>query len=238
MDPLSAGLAFAVVAVGALLQGSVGFGLALVAAPLLVLLDPLFVPGPLLLAALVLALLMSYRERREVDLGMLRWAVVGRIAGGSAAAYLLASLPKEPLALLFAGLVLLGVLLSLSGLSVEPTDRSLLGASVLSGFMGTITAIGGPPMAMLYQNSPGPKLRGMLSSFFVAGTIISLSLLTAVGKFGLREARAGLLLVPGILAGFAVSAFVAPHLDKRAVRPLVLFVSAASAFAVIIRTLL
>ncbi len=141
---MSAALAIAVVAVGALLQGTVGFGLALVAAPLLVLLDPLYVPGPLLMAALVLALLMSYRERREVDLGMLRWAVVGRIAGGSAAAYLLASLPKEPLALLFAGLVLLGVALTLFFLDRDgyKLGRNFYLAALLCGMTAAIKVIG------------------------------------------------------------------------------------------------
>lgn len=42
-----------VVALGALVQGAVGYGMALVAAPLLVLFDPALVPVPLILLATV-----------------------------------------------------------------------------------------------------------------------------------------------------------------------------------------
>jgi hypothetical protein len=48
--------AWAVVAVGAALQGAVGFGLGVIGAPLLVLIAPGLVPGPLLLVAFVLTL--------------------------------------------------------------------------------------------------------------------------------------------------------------------------------------
>ena len=47
-------LAISVVTIGSVIQGSVGFGLGPLAVPLLVLLDPIFVPGPLILAALLL----------------------------------------------------------------------------------------------------------------------------------------------------------------------------------------
>ena len=59
-------MVFGISAAGAILQGSVGFGLGLIGVPLLVLIDPVFVPGPLLLAAFLLNLLMSHREHTLV----------------------------------------------------------------------------------------------------------------------------------------------------------------------------
>ncbi len=230
-------LALAVVFVGSLVQGCIGFGLALVAAPVLMLIDPLFVPAPLLLAAFVLTLMMSLRERREVVLSALSWAVAGRIFGSAAAALLVARLPADQLALLFGVLVLLGVALSGLGLSVTPTNRSLLAASVLSGLMGTITAAGGPPMALLYQRASGPQLRGMLSAFFLTGTIISLAMLRAAGRFGPEELKAGLLLSPAALLGFMASGRLRSWVDGKTLRPAVLTFSAVSAAVVIIRAL-
>ena len=61
-------------ALGAMLQGSIGFGLNVVGAPLLVLIDTRFVPGPTLVAALVLTLLVGVRERGPST---------GRASGGS-----------------------------------------------------------------------------------------------------------------------------------------------------------
>ncbi|BCW97590.1 MAG: permease [Armatimonadota bacterium] len=231
-------IAFAVVFAGALVQGCIGFGLALVAAPVLMLVDPFYVPAPLLLAAFVLTLMMSVRERKQVVWSALTWAVAGRIAGSAAAAALVATLPEKHLALLFGILVLLGVALSSLGLTVTPTNRTLLGASVLSGLIGTITAAGGPPMALLYQRASGPQLRGMLSAFFLTGTIISLAMLRAAGRFGGNELKAGLLLAPAAMLGFLVSGRLRRWVDGKALRPLVLTFSGVSALAVIIRSLM
>lgn len=231
-------LAVGIAAAGALVQGSVGFGLALVAAPVLLLLDPAFVPGPLLVAAFTLTILISLRERRELDFGMLRLAVVGRIAGSAAAAWLLAVLAPDPLAVLFGVLLLLAVAVSLLGVHVEPRTGTILGASTISGFMGTLTAVGGPPMALLYQKSHGPRLRGMLSAYFVVGSLISIGILALAGQFGVRELLYGLVLIPGIALGFMLSQFLTPVLDRRALRPAVLAISGMSAVAVIIRAIL
>ncbi len=56
--------AFIVVAVGAAVQGSLGLGYPLIAAPFLILIDPLLVPGPVLINALVLVVLITIRDRR------------------------------------------------------------------------------------------------------------------------------------------------------------------------------
>ena len=57
------------VAAGAVIQGSIGFGYALVAVPAMVLLLPWAVPVTPLFLALPMTLLMSAREWRSIDLG-------------------------------------------------------------------------------------------------------------------------------------------------------------------------
>ena len=44
--------------------------------------------------------------------------------------------------------------------------------------MGSITSIGGPPMALVYQHRTGPELRATLALFFVFGSSLSILLLT------------------------------------------------------------
>jgi len=50
-----------VVAVGAMIQGSLGFGLGLVSAPALALIDATFIPGPLLLVGVAVMLTVFFR---------------------------------------------------------------------------------------------------------------------------------------------------------------------------------
>jgi len=231
-------LAGAVVAVGALLQGSVGFGLGMFSVPFLVLIDTRFVPGPLLCSSVALTLLLTQREWHAVRVAELKWAIVGRVFGIGAAVAALLVVPERQIGLLFGVLVLAAVLLSASGLRVRVTARSLMGAGVLSGFMGTAVSIGGPPMALLYQHESGSRIRGNLSAFFVVGVSMSLVGLHLVGMFGLREFLIALSLLPGVLLGYAASRYTAGILDRGYIRTGVLWVSAASALAVLIRELL
>tara|TARA_B100001105_G_C22368054_1_gene433600 strand:- start:1042 stop:1461 length:420 start_codon:yes stop_codon:yes gene_type:complete len=139
---------------------------------------------------------------------------------------------------MFGSLILFAVLLSASGLQLPPTPKSLIGAGTLSGFMGTTSSIGGPPMALLYQGTEGIRLRGTLAVFFTIGVVISLVALAAVGRFGLRELSLGLLLQPGILAGFFLSSRMAGILDHGYTRQAVLSVAGVLGTVVIIRQLL
>ena len=175
------------VLLGATLQGSVGFGLGFVGAPLLMLINPAFIPGPLLFTAVILTVLLAHRERHSIVFAEIRWAVAGRLVGVAAAAAVVASISAADLALMLGIMVLALVALSLSGLHFEPRRGSLLVAGTISGFGGTIASVGAPPMAIVYQSATGPRIRGTLSAFFVVGSVMSLTALLLVGQFGLAE---------------------------------------------------
>ncbi len=225
------------VTIGATLQGSVGFGLGLFSVPLLVLIDPRFVPGPLLFSSIALTVLLTHRERAAVLFKDIKWAVGGRLLGIVAAAAALELVPGRQIGILFGILVLAAVGLSASGWRLAVTPKSLFGAGILSGFMGTAVSIGGPPMALLYQHETGARIRGTLSAFFLIGVSLSLVGLHVIGRFGWAEVLIALSLVPGILLGFAVSRRLTHVLDRGHVRRAVLVVSAASALAVLVRQL-
>ena len=238
LTPIKLLAACAAVTIGSALQGSVGLGLGLVAAPILALIDPMLVPGPILFCGLALTILMSYRERQAMDVSGLKWGVVGRFLGTLIAIVVLTNVPKKEMTLAFGVLVLFAVALSASGLHVNPTMWTLLSAGALSGFMGTTSNTGGPPIALLYQNAPGARLRATISGFFVLGTIMSLLALMTVGRFGRYEFWSALALLPGVLIGFMLSARTLPILDRGYTRAAILALSAVSGAIVILRELL
>lgn len=234
-DILLANLA---VCLGATLQGSIGFGLGFVGAPLLMLISPSFIPGPLLSTGLVLTLLLAHRDRRSIDFGEIRWAVAGRLFGVVIAAVVIASMSTDGLALMLGVLVLFLVGISLSGLHFEPTKGSLVVAGTVSGFAGTIASVGAPPMAIVYQNAKGPRIRGTLSAFFVIGVLMSLAALILVGRYGIAEVSIALRLLPGLLLGFVLSRRLAVVLDRGYTRRVVLGFSAVGGMLLVLRELL
>jgi uncharacterized membrane protein YfcA len=238
LTPLELVAAAGAAALGAVVQGSVGFGLSLVTVPLLFLIDPSFVPGPVLCVAIVLTLLLSHRERRSIDFHGVAWVLAGRIPGTVFGAAALVVLPTDVLSVLFGVLVLLAVAFSSLRVRGEPKRRSLTGVGLLSGFMGTTAALGGPPVALLLQNLPGARLRGTLSGIFLVGASVSLAALVVVGHFGRQELTLALALLPGALAGFAFSGLTAPILDRGYTRPVVLVLASAAALVAIGRQVL
>jgi len=236
-DILSGLMAFGISVSGAVLQGSVGFGLGLIGVPLLVLIDPVFVPGPLLLGAFLLNLLISYREQTAIDFKGVKWAIPGRIFGAILGALMLSLVPKGHLSLLFGVMVLLAVGITFAGLDFPPTSRNVLVAGTFSGFMGTTSAIGGAPMALVFQKQKGSRIRGNLSVIFAIGTVISMASLLIIGRFGIREVQAASVLFPGIIVGFFLSRHTARILDRGFIRAAVLITAALSGMLVVLKNL-
>jgi uncharacterized membrane protein YfcA len=225
-------------AIAACVQGTIGFGLALTSAPLLALLDPAFVPGPLLVASLPLALASLARERRQADVRGVVTAFAGRVPGTAVGALAVAALPLVFLHVSIALLVLLGVVVSLRAPRFYPTRRVLLVAGGISGVTGTIAAIGGPPIALVYQHATGPRLRATMALYFALGTVLSVAALWLTGSFGSHEVGLSAILVPGTAVGFLASGPVLRVVDAGRLRPVVLGAAALSAVVLLVTALL
>jgi len=236
-SPVQVAWALLVVFVAALVQGSVGMGLGLVSVPFLLMIDPVFVPGPVLASGIVLNVLMVWRERQAMAPSSVTWGVAGRAIGTVVTSVTLAQLPQDQTTAAISVSILVAVGLSLSGLHIEPTAWALLGAGTVSGVVGTLASVGGPPMALLLQKRSGPELRATMGGFFIFGTLISLAGLAYAGRFGAAEAQASLLFLPAIVVGYLASGPLASVLDRGHTRTGVLLVSAASAAVLLARTL-
>src|SRR5690606_623086 len=100
-------LALVIMGFGTAVQAAPGFGLALVAAPLLHLIHPVFVPGPVILCVWTLSLWVFWQERHAVDWRQLPLVVSGRLAGALLAAAVLGLASPRLFDLVFGALVLL-----------------------------------------------------------------------------------------------------------------------------------
>jgi uncharacterized membrane protein YfcA len=222
-------LAGLVVAAGALVQGAVGFGLALVAAPLLAIIDPALVPVPLLLVTGAHAVLTLLREHSDTDWSGVGWALVGRLPGIALGVLAVATLPPRAFLAAVAVTVLACALLSTVAWRPRPAPLTLLAAGLVSGVSGTAASIGGPPVALLYQDQAGPRVRATLAAYFTAGTVLSLAGLLVGGQVDGAHLVDSVALLPFMVAGFLLSGPTRRLLDRGWVRPAVLAVSITGA---------
>ena len=99
MSVIALVLVTVLVAGAACVQGAAGFGMALLAAPLLTLVDRSFAPAPLVLAVLPLSVLVAQRDWAHLDRRGLAWAIGGRLPGVVLGAVAAAALSEHTLAL-------------------------------------------------------------------------------------------------------------------------------------------
>lgn len=233
--------AYSVIAVTILfascLQASIGFGMGMLAAPVVALFDPSLIPGTLIMLASLVTLMVVIRERTAIDVRGTGWALVGRVPGTVAGALLLAAMPERALALAIAGVVLAGVLVTSLGWAPTPRRRNLVLAGATSGVLGTATSIGGPPMALVWQRSTGAELRGTMSGFFLIGSVLSIGILSVTGSIDAETWRWFAFLIPATVVGYALSRWANRLLNPQRQRWTAIAVSSAGACVLVVQQL-
>ncbi len=211
-------LAMAAIFAGSFVQTSIGFGLGIVAAPLIIHISPDYVPVPIIIIALLLSLLVTLKNRSGIEIGGLKTAMLGRIPGAILGAIALTYISASVLSLWLGITVLLSLGVNLLPFRIQPTPRRMGIAGFISGFMGTTSSIGGPPMAILLQHQEANQFRGNLSAFFLFSSFISLVFQYAVGYLNWNHIMISIPLVLPTLLGFWLGAVCAPHISKNWVR--------------------
>jgi hypothetical protein len=107
--------------------------------------------------------------------------------------------------LLFGSLLLVAVVISLSRLRPRMSRISLVVGGTLSGLMGTITAVGAPPMGLVFQDQDIKMARPTLNAFFAVGGVVSIFALWYSGRFSLQHVTMVLYLSPAVVTGLFIA---------------------------------
>ena len=233
LSGLEYAIALAAVAIGAIVQGSIGFGLNLLSAPVIAILNPHALPATLVLLALPLSATVSLRERHAIDMRPLRWMVAGALPGTVLGAVIVRVASGAELSVIVGAVAMVGVVLSV----VTPPIHVDVGSATTAGFVsqtfGTAASVGGPPVALLYQHHGGPIVRSTLGAFFATTGVLSLIGLAAVGKVASWQLLLAVALVPAMATGFWLSRHLHGHVDRGVLRPAILVMSALAGAAAI-----
>lgn len=230
-------LCIAIAAAGSAVQASTGLGFGLLSSPILAIVDTDFVPGAVIIAILPLSAAVAIECIADVDRRGAALALIGRVPGVIAGAALAASISQRSLAIGLAVAVLVAVALSFRLPRFRVRPGVLVAAGAVSGFMGTATGVGGPPMALVYQRSDARTVRATLAVFFGLGSLLSLAALAIAGDLHARQFRLELLLVPGVIVGIVSSRWMRRWVDGPRFRPALLTICAVSAVVLLAKQL-
>ena len=210
-------LCFFTIFLGAIIQSSVGFGFGISAA-ILILFDPRLVPGTILVMGTFLATTNAIISFKNIYTKDLIVSLSGRILGSLISLpLLLLTFGKESFLIIFAIILIIAVYFSAKKFNIVANAKNVFLASTISGFMGTITGIGGPPMGIVYQNSKSVNVSATLNAFFSIGAFISVIMLMYTGIIHKIDFYKALMLLPAVILGISVSklSFIKNYIDNR-----------------------
>ena len=231
-------LAACAAAAGAVVQGVIGFGYALVIVPALLFAAPSTVPATPLLLALPMVLWMAVRERTAIDRGGVARLAGGRVPGTVLGAAVIAGTSVDAVTLIVGVGLLVTVALSAVQAEVSASGPTQVAAGALSGFLGTVASLGGPIMGLALQSWPGPALRSTLATTFALGAVMSLAALAVAGAVDREALLLAALLWPATFAGLWFGRPLARRLDGSRLRVAVLAFAGLGGVAALVRVLL
>lgn len=230
-------LVFGALFAGAVLQGTLGFGMVLLAFPALVIIEPELLPQTTLIVAMPMIFGLAIRNRGNADWGEIGMITLGRVPGIVAAVVIVDQISARTLSLGAGVTVLLAVAASLWAPALPRTKPILLMVGAVSSLFGTAVSIGGPALGLVYQHEEGPAFRGTLTKLMLSGAPLSFAALAVAGQVSSTDVRTGLALIPASVAGSYSARFVIPWFDER-LRPIVLGVCALAAVIAMARVAL
>lgn len=202
-----------------------GFGFALIATPLLAMVLPLKTVIVLVLViTLVLRFTTMYRTRRDFHWGTVATTTLGCILGMVPGSLVLKYIGARELQLFLSVVLLLATLL----MSLEYTLKiknvlwGRLGAGFLSGFFGSATSVGGPPLVLYFLNEHTEKTLMRANMIWIFGLSSTFTLLVYYLVGNIADVDHWEVLLPmlpavfvGIFLGEKFFHILNPHLFRR-----------------------
>ncbi|WP_207232083.1 sulfite exporter TauE/SafE family protein [Corallincola spongiicola] len=208
---------------GCWLQSALGFGLAIVAAPIIVLIKPEWVPVMLTVVALPLSAMNVWQLRHHIQLRMMAVPIVARVPGTVIGVWLLMTLNVQWLQISVATAVLMAVVISFWGRKFEVTRGRLAWAGLVSGVMGSTTAVGGPPLALVMQHGEPYRIRANLSLYFMCSCLLSLAGYSVGGILNSELLWQSLSFVPISVLGLMLGTRSRGYIDGGRFRPILMW---------------
>ena len=233
-------IALFMVWLGATVMGSVGFGMGLVASPVLLLLvEPQMVVVVVNAEIGLLTLMVLVRNWRHVDLKAAIWMSVGGVAAAPIGVLVLGSAGPGVLRIAVGLVVLALACLMVFDIPLPGVRRRAAGPvfGFLSSLSVTALSIGGP-LAAMYAIAQGwaPRtVRASLALYFLAYEITAFALYALTGLIDRGTLANVAVLAPGLIAGFGLGAFLATRMDQQAFRRLAMAVIIVGSFVLLAR---
>ena len=195
---------------GSILQMATGVTAGMIIVPFLAMISYTLIPAPIAFASLALTIMMSYKGRKHIDTKNMLQISLGMLAGILLSIFILKNIEFEHLGLVFGIFILISVFISIKIKSFKLNTGINYSGGFIAGIMGSMAAVGGQILALLFQNHPLESLKSTLAFLYTLFSIVMLLLFYIFGEFSGIQFLSGIYMMPGFIIGF----FLAPVFSK------------------------
>ena len=238
LEPLEILVAVAFMSVGATVQASTGLGAALIAGPALIAIDPSYLPGPTIVATLILTTRHLLMDGRHADRATVTRAYLGVPIGLALGLTILAVADETAMRTVIGSVIVVAAALLLLGVQLEWSARSDVVGGGAYALSLIAAGIPGPAAAVAFNDLPPSNYRGTIGFLGVPVGVASVALLAVAGEYGAHELRLTVWLLPGIAIGLLAGRHVRPFVDTAWFRPAVLWLALIGGAVVVLREVL
>ncbi|RGS73536.1 sulfite exporter TauE/SafE family protein [Mitsuokella sp. AF21-1AC] len=210
------------IGVAAFMQGITGFGLVIIAAPLLMLFyDPRETVLMMFVVGLITSIVQTFLVWKDARYKLIGAILVGYIVAQPFGFWIFAHFSANQLKLLVSTVILVSLLLmQFTHHEFSLCRRNSILMGILAGLCGVTTGMAGPPLILYfaYTKMTPAELRGTSVVFFLISGIISIGFFLFQGVSMYSAAVESIYLIPalviGLLLGHAVIRFVSVKLFR------------------------
>lgn len=226
----------------AFLQSITGFGLVIVAAPLLMFFyDPKLVIPVMILLATCGNIAQTILLHRECQWRIIGYLLLGAVLGQPLGYEIYAAIPAHYLKILISVVVLISLaIMQLRKQEIPLRSRNTMLTGIATGIMAMTTGMAGPPVAMYLASTAltARELRATTIGFFFFSNLISLTTFTLGGVNLAPALHEFIYLVPGLAGGILLGQltfrFFPVHIIKRIIFTLLYFTCFYTIYRVLI----
>jgi len=221
---------------GSILQMATGVTAGMIIVPFLAMISYTLIPAPIAFASLALTIMMSYKGRKHIDTNNMLQISLGMLAGILLSIFILKNIKFEHLGLVFGIFILISVFISIKIKSFTLNKSINYSGGFVAGVMGSMAAVGGQILALLFQNHPLESLKSTLAFLYTLFSIVMLFVFYIFGEFSGAQFISGIYMMPGFIIGFFLAPVFSKYFNPKYSKIIVLSMASFGALALIIKS--
>ena len=231
-------LANFILIVSSILQMATGVSVGMIIVPFLAMISYTLIPVPIVFASLALTTMMAYKGKEHIDTENMSQVSIGMLLGTFLAVYLLKTIHLDHLGLIFGLFILASVLISLKIKQFKLSPTVNYTGGFIAGLMGTMAAVGGQILALLFQNHPLESIKSTLAFLYSIFSVVMLLIFYIAGDFSYQQMISGFYMMPGFIIGFFIAPIFSGYFNSKYTKTVVLSMATFGALVLMGKTLL